>query len=427
MEIIILIIGIAAGLLIGFFASKLGSSKQIVSLTEKSSYLESEVSKLNQQLTEERNKSSNLSVSLAESNTNNENLKQKLDEKLKDMESLQQKFTAEFEALASKILDEKSSKFTLQNKENIEGILKPLRERIFDFEQKIDLTYKEGMKERTTLAEQIRNLQELNLKMSEEANNLTKALKGDSKAQGAWGEFLLESMLEKSGLVKGREYILQSNYTDDEGKRKRPDAIVYLPDEKNIIIDSKVSLTNYERYVSADSKQEQEEYLKLHIKSVREHVKNLSSKNYHLIEGMNSPDFVLMFLPIEPAFALSVQLDPNLYSEAFDNNIVIVSPSTLLATLRTISSIWKVEHQNTNALDIAKRGGLLYDKFADLANDLIEIGQRLNQTQSAYQNSMKKISDGRGNLVSQVEMLKTLGAKASKQIPPGLLDRARGE
>lgn len=427
MEVLILLIGLAAGLLIGFFASKAGTSKQIISLSEKNNFLSDEVVKINEQLNLEREKSSSLAVSLAEANTNNENLKEKLDEKLKDMESLQKKFTSEFEALASKILDEKSSKFTMQNKENIEGILKPLRERIFDFEQKIDLTYKEGMKERTTLAEQIRNLQELNLKMSEEANNLTKALKGDSKAQGAWGEFLLESMLEKSGLVKGREYELQSNFTDDEGKRKRPDAIIYLPDDKNIIIDSKVSLTNYERYVSSDNDKEREEFLKLHLKSVRDHVKSLSSKNYHLIEGMRSPDFVLMFMPIEPAFALSVQLDSNLYSEAFDNNIVIVSPSTLLATLRTISSIWKVEHQNANAIEIAKRCGMLYDKFADLTKDLLEIGQRLNQTQSAYQNSMKKISEGRGNLISQIETVKELGAKASKQIPQNLLDRSKEE
>lgn len=424
MDILYIILTVAAGLIIGFLIARLNSSRRIIALTERNSFLENTNSSLTDEIELQREEVSRLSVSLTEAQTNNKHLQQSLNDKLAEMESLQKKFTADFEALASKILEEKSAKFTMQNKENLESILKPLRERIFDFEQKIDLTYKEGMKERTTLAEQIRNLQELNMRMTEEANNLTKALKGDSKAQGTWGEFLLESMLEKSGLVKDREYKLQLGFRTEEGSKKIPDAVVYLPDDKNLIIDSKVSLKNYELYVSSDNEKDRKEYLTLHLKSVRNHLKNLSDKNYHLIEEIKSPDFVLMFMPIEPAFALTVQNDSTLYSDAFDNNIVIVSPTTLLATLRTISSIWKVEHQNANALEIAKRCGLLYDKFADLTNDLIEIGKRLEQTQSAYKSSMTKLSEGRGNLISQVEKVKELGVKASKQISKSLLNRS---
>jgi DNA recombination protein RmuC len=279
MEVILIVIGLILGLITGWLFANSKSGKETATLTERNNLLTSDINRVSSELLQEREKVSSLSIQLAESNSENKNLNQRLEERVTEMQDLQKKFTSEFEALASKILDEKSSKFTTQNKENLESILKPLRERIFDFEQKIDMTYKEGMKERVSLAEQIKNLQELNLKMSEEANNLTKALKGDSKTQGAWGEFLLETMLEKSGLVKGREYELQSNFTDEDGKRRRPDAIIYLPEDKNIIIDSKVSLTNYERHVSAETEKEREEYLKLHMKSVRDHVKNLSGKN----------------------------------------------------------------------------------------------------------------------------------------------------
>jgi len=349
-------------------------------------------------------------------------------EKSKDIEEIQAKFTKEFENLANKILDEKSTKFTEINKENISQILNPLQEKIQHFERKVEDSHKESIDRHAALRQQIVGLKELNLQMSKEAVNLTKALKGDSKTQGNWGELILERVLEKSGLEKGREYELEKSFTqtDEEGKaiRQRPDVIIHLPDNKKMIVDSKVSLTAYDNYVNCDDEQDRNLYLKAHIASINRHVEQLSAKKYEQIFEIESPDFVLLFIPIEPAFALAINHDNELYNKAFAKNIVIVTPSTLLATLRTIDSMWNNEKQQQNALEIARQAGNLYDKFVGLTNDLIKVGNQLNTAKGTYDDTMKKLTTGSGNLIKRVEDIKKLGIKANKEINQKLVDKA---
>lgn len=364
---------------------------------------------------------------LAELNADYRNLKERLNEQKDEMKALQERFKDEFENLANKILEEKSKKFTEQNREKLDQLLKPLGEKMEEFKKKVEETHKDEVEARGSLKAELKNLMELNQKMAKEANDLTKALKGESKTQGSWGEVILQRILEKSGLTKGREYEIQEHHTTEDGRRLQPDVVVHLPDEKRLIIDSKVSLTAYERYASADDETGQQEALKQHVNSLRSHVKGLSSKNYQDIYGGNSPDFVLMFVPIESAFGLALQYDTNLYYEAFDKNIVIVSPSTLLATLATIDSVWKQEYQNKNAMEIAERGGALYDKFALFVESMQDIGQRIRQTQESYDQAMTRLATGQGNVIRQVEMLKELGAKADKQLPGELTERMQLE
>ena len=293
-----------------------------------------------------------------------------------------------------------------------------------NFKKKVEDTNKQGAERNASLIQQIKHLSELNKQITKEAENLTNALKGDSKTQGNWGEVVLERILEKSGLEKGREYETQVSEIGEDGKRYQPDVVVKLPDNKHIIIDSKVSLVSYERSTAADNDSERLPQLKLHIQSIRNHVKGLSDKNYQNLYGLDGLDFVLLFIPIEPAFTLAVQQEPELFNDAYSKNIVIVSPTTLIATLRTISSIWKQEYQNKNAIEIARQSGALYDKFQAFTEDLINVGKHLTGTQKAYQESMKKLSEGNGNLIRRAENLKKLGAKASKQIDSRLLDRS---
>ncbi|MGB1319114.1 MAG: DNA recombination protein RmuC, partial [Flavobacteriales bacterium] len=323
--------------------------------------------------------------------------------------------------LANKILEEKSKKFTDQNKENLENVLKPLRERIKDFEKKVDEKYDSEQKERASLKGEIKTLHELNKQISEEAHNLTTALKGDAKKQGNWGELILERVLENSGLIKGEEYTTQDVTYNEEGDRLFPDVVIQLPDDKQIIIDSKVSLVAYERFVNADEVEEQDKWLKAHVTSVKTHIKGLSEKNYHTSKGMNSPEFVLMFMPIESSFSASIRADDELFNFAWDKRIVIVSPSTLLATLRTVSSIWKQDRQTKNAIQIAQKSGDMYNKFVGFVEDMQKIGSRLNSTQTAYNDGMKKLSEGTGNLVKRAEELRKMGAKANKQLPSEIL------
>ena len=323
-----------------------------------------------------------------------------------------------------KYLRKKENKFSEQNKEKLNEILSPLKEKISDFEKKVEETSKESIKGHASLREQLQMLKEMNQKITQEATNLTNALKGQTKTQGNWGEFILESILEKCGLVKGREYVVQESITAESGKRFQPDVIINLPENKSIIIDSKVSLIGYEKYVSSEDENEKQLGLREHINSIRSHIKNLSGKNYQNLYQIESLDFVLMFMPIEPAFAYAVQSDPAIFNDAFEQNIVIVSPSTLLATLRTISSIWRQENQNKNALEIAKQSGALYDKFVGFVEDLKSVGDRMEQAKTSYSNAMNKLVDGSGNLVGRVEKIKRLGAKASKTLPPSILNRA---
>jgi len=371
----------------------------------------------------------NEKVKLIEVNTRQDvdlkNLNLKLTENKQEVEKLQDKFTKEFENLANKILDEKSNKFTEQNKENIKQILNPLQEKIQTFEKKVEDTQKESISMHSALKEQLSGLKELNAQMSKETLNLTKALKGDSKTQGNWGELVLERVLEKSGLEKDREYFVQQSFENDEGKRVMPDVVIHLPDNKKMIVDSKVSLTAYEKYVNTEDDAEQEVYIKEHITSLKRHVEQLSEKKYEDIYKIESPDFVLLFVPIEPAFALALNEDNTLYNKAFERNIVIVTPTTLLATLRTIDTMWNNEKQQRNAIEIARQAGALYDKFEGLLKDLINIGKKIDATKSDYSSAMNKLVDGRGNLIKSVENLKKLGAKAKKALPQSIIERSQ--
>ncbi|GAA5520971.1 DNA recombination protein RmuC [Aliifodinibius salicampi] len=401
-----------------------GEAMQTISrLEERNERLDAEVSEAKNNYQKEQSRANEAEKQLASLKADYRNLKERLSEQKEEMENLQERFKDEFENLANKILEEKSQKFTEQNKEKLDQLLKPLGEKMEEFKKKVEETHKEDIKGRSSLEQHLKHLKEMNQQMAEEAKDLTKALKGESKTQGSWGEVILQRILEKSGLTKGREYELQEHHTTDDGRRLHPDVVVHLPDEKRLVIDSKVSLTAYERYTSADDDEERQRALKQHVNSLRSHVKGLSSKNYEQLYGGNSPDFVLMFVPIESAFGVALQQDASLYYDAFDQNIVIVSPSTLLATLATIDSVWKQEYQSKNAQEIADRGGALYDKFVLFVESMQDIGQRIRQTQESYDEAMGRLSEGRGNVVRQVEMLRELGAKSSKTLPQDIRER----
>jgi len=426
-DIVFLIIGLLVGAAAAFFIAKYRGQSSISKLEERNLFIESELNNARTDLSSERNKVLNLNAELAAKNSDYNNLQQKISEQEKNLIDIQKKFSMEFENLANRILEEKSLKFTEQNKSNIDDILRPLSEKIKDFEKKVNEVYISETKERASLSEQLRILHELNQQMSKEATNLTKALKGDNKILGNWGEFILESILEKSGLEKGREFTIQESIRGEDGILLRPDVIVKLPENKHMIIDSKASLTAYEMYCSTEDDEKREQYLVEHINSVKNHIKRLSPKTYQDLYGLNSLDFVLMFIPIEPAFALAVQIDNNIFNDAFERNIVLVSPSTLLATLRTIASIWKQEKQNKNALEIAKKGGELYDKFVGFVEDLVSVGNNIKSTKENYEKAMNKLVEGSGNLVSRAEKIKQLGAKATKSLPNTLVDRSNND
>ncbi|MDG1397403.1 MAG: DNA recombination protein RmuC [Polaribacter sp.] len=354
-----------------------------------------------------------------------QNLRLKLEEHKKEVEKVQEKFTKDFEILANKILEDKSSKFTQQNRENIKNILEPLEKKIQVFEKKVADSDEKRAGFQSALKTQLDNLKDLNAQMSKDTINLTKALKGDSKMQGNWGELVLERVLEKSGLEKDREYFVQQSFTNQEGKRFLPDVVIHLPDNKKMIVDSKVSLTAYEQFVNQDDETLKEQFLKEHINSLKRHIVQLSEKKYEDLYQIESPDFVLLFVPIEPAFAVALNFDNHLYNKAFDMNIVIVTPTTLLATLRTIDSIWNNEKQQRNALEIARQAGALYDKFEGLLKDLVNIGKRIDDSKKEYSSAMNKLVDGRGNLITSVEKLKKMGAKAKKALPENIIERAK--
>jgi DNA recombination protein RmuC len=347
---------------------------------------------------------------------------EKLNEQKADIEQVRNHFQKEFENVAEKLLKEKSKEFIDVNRNNLDTILNPLKENLKAFEDKVDKVYNMEAAERNTMKGVITQLMELNKQISDEAQNLTKALKGDNKKQGNWGEVILERVLERSGLVKDQEYKLQASLSGADGTRLQPDAVIYLPDEKHLIIDSKVSLIAYERLVNCETEDDRKLFSKAHVESIRGHVHGLSSKNYHDLYQINSPDFVLLFIPIESSFSFAVQLDAELFSDAWDKRVVIVSPSTLLATLRTIASIWKQERQNRNVLEIARLSGTMYDKFVGFVSDMESIGKNIKQSQSAYDNAINKLSDGAGNLTKTAEKIKSLGAKANKQLDQKYID-----
>lgn len=426
------------GFFIGKFLSRSNFEKKKISVDKENLALEVNISKINETLRNAENKIIDLQGELKFIQKEKENLisdktrletefkntTEKLESNKTEVEKLQEKFANDFEVLANKILEEKSSKFTQQNKENLKIILNPLQEKIKVFEDKVDQTHKVSIDYHAALRQQIIGLKELNQQMSKETLNLTKALKGDNKIQGNWGELVLERVLEKSGLEKDREYFVQKSFTNNEGKRVLPDVVIHLPDNKKMIVDSKVSLTAYEQFVNEDDETLKTQFLKDHVASLNRHVMQLSEKKYEDIYKIDSPDFVLLFIPIEPAFAVAINTDNHLYNKAFEKNIVIVTPSTLLATLRTIDSMWNNEKQQKNAIEIARQAGALYDKFQGLLSDLMNIGKRIDDSKKEYSNAMNKLFDGRGNLINSVEKLKKMGAKAKKAIPENIIDRA---
>ena len=354
-------------------------------------------------------------------------LQEKLKEVEQSKEEQEQRLTKEFENLANKILDQNSEKFKQQNREQLDLILNPLGKEIEKFKQKVEDTNKDYIQRNSALSQRIESLEKLNLQLSQDAINLTNALKGDSKTQGDWGEIQLEVLLEKSGLMKGVHFSTQGGYRDEDGKLKKPDFIINLPDNKHLIIDSKVSLTAYESYFNAEGEAAQKIALKKHLESIKNHFKELGSKDYPSLYGINAPDHVLMFVPIEPALMIALQEEQNIYLDALDKNIVLLSTSTLLATLSTIASIWKQEDQKRNVLEIAKEGGLLYDKFESFLADLVKIGKNLKTSQDSYQEAMNKLVDGRGNIIKKIENLKKLGAKTNKSLPHNIIDRANSD
>ncbi|MFG4004509.1 DNA recombination protein RmuC [Flavobacterium aquidurense] len=371
-----------------------------------------------------RTEKDSLAIQLSKKEVDFENLWERHKEQKNEITELQEKFTKEFENLANKILEEKSAKFTEQNSENMKNILMPLQDKIQGFEKKVEQTHKESIDYHAALRQQIIGLSEMNAQMSKETLNLTKALKGDSKMQGNWGELVLERVLEKSGLEKGREYEVQQSFTNSEGNRVLPDVVINLPDGKKMIVDSKVSLVAYERWINEESEILKIDFLKEHVNSIKRHVEQLGNKNYHDLYQIESPDFVLLFIPIEPAFAIALNEDSTLYNKAFDRNIVIVTPTTLLATLRTIDSMWTNQKQQENAFEIARQAGALYDKFEGFVTDLVRIGNKIKDTKTEYESAMSKLVDGRGNLISSVEKLKKMGAKAKKSLPENIIARA---
>ena len=428
---LIIVFGIIIGLFIGQLLGKLKREKEKSILEGQNSLLKSSLINSENSVLETEKKINSIQQEKENLLTINshqaadlKNLQLKLNENKKEINKIQEKFTLEFENLANRILDEKSTKFTNQNKENLNIILNPLKEKIKGFEDKVDKTHKESIDYHAALRQQIIGLKEMNLQMSKETINLTKALKGDNKTQGNWGELVLERVLEKSGLEKDREYFVQQSFTNDEGKRVLPDVVIHLPDNKKMIVDSKVSLTAYEQFVNCDDESEKSLFLKDHINSLKRHIEQLSEKKYEDIYKIESPDFVLLFIPIEPAFAIAINADNFLYNKAFEKNIVIVTPSTLLATLRTIDSMWNNEKQQKNALEIARQAGSLYDKFYGLLNDLIGIGKKIDASKTDYNAAMKKLFKGSGNLITSVEKLKKMGAKAKKALPENIIEKA---
>ena len=390
---------------------------EIEKLQDQAQTVQGDYLEANEKISSFRETVSRLETQLSEERSQNH-------EKIHLLENAREKMSLEFKNLANEILEKKGKDFTENNRENIENILKPLREKIQQFEKKVEDTYNRESNERFSLQKEIKNLQNMNSRLSTDALNLTNALKGESKTQGIWGEFVLERILENSGLQKDREYEIQKSLRTDEGGMRQPDVVIHMPENKDVIIDSKVSLVAYERYCSEEDETLKAEALKQHIQSIRTHIRTLSDKDYQNLEAVRTLDFIMMFLPVEPAFALAVQHDHSLFTEAFDKNIALVGPTTLMATLRTIQNIWRYEHQNSNAMDIAKRAGALYDKFVSFTEDLEEIGRRIDQTQTSYDQAHKKLTSGRGSLISNVEKLKTLGARANKSLSPKLIDES---
>lgn len=441
MEYILLLIGLVAGGFAGFFYAKSQLSKEFNNeLKEKEHELNTKRVELgtiqgdNLRMKEELNQSANhrslleekYQIQMAEAvewKSRFHALEEKLADQKAEMAQLQEKFTKEFELVANKILEEKTTKFTDQNKKNLDEILLPLKERISEFQKKVEDTNEKNTERSAALDKHLKMLQELNQEITEETKSLTQALRGDSKKQGNWGELLLESILAKAGLQKDVHYTKETNLKTEKGNNQRLDYIINLPDGKHLILDSKVSLTAYTNYVEAQTEAEEQLYLKQHLDSIHGHIKLLGSKEYQKLKN-SSPDYVLMFVANEPALTLGLSEDTTLFEKALDKNIVLVSSSTLLATLSTISYIWKQDLQNKNAEEIARQAGNLYDKFVGFTDDLSKLGDQMTTASKTYDAAMNKLAEGRGNLIRKVEGLKKLGVNPSKNIDQEFIDQS---
>jgi DNA recombination protein RmuC len=422
-------LGLIAGVLMTYFYVKLRSAnvlkeleKDLAIKTEGLERAETGLQKSESMLEEERRQVGTLTQQLAVAAERERSLNERFASHREELDKLNEKFRLEFENLATRILKQNTQEFSLSNQKNINEVLDPLRRRIESFEKTVSETYQKNLKDQVDLKAEIKNLHELNTRLSEDANNLTRALRSDTKKQGNWGELVLERLLERSGLIRGVEYIIQETFRNEKGEMIRPDVTIRLPENKHIIIDSKVSLVAYEAFINSETEQHKEKFLKAHVESVKEHVKNLAEKNYQMAEKLDSPDFVLLFMPLESAFSLAIQHQPDLFSYAWDKKIVIVSPTTLLATLMTVGSIWKHEKQTRNALEIARQGGRLYDKFVSFLADLENLGKQIEKSRQTYLDAHKKLSSGSGNIIGKVRILQELGAKTSKDLPPALSD-----
>ena len=405
-------------------SDKLSLAQEKAALEARSAGLEKDLGETKTELNGLREESTGLHRKLAGANERIQSMEERLREQKKELEETHKRLTAEFETLANRILESNTQKFVSKNKESLDKLLLPLSEKIVAFRERVDKTHDQGVKDRAQLLEQVKSLSELNQVVSEETKNLTTALKGQAKTQGNWGEMILESVLQKSGLMEGQEYVVQSNLKGEDGKRYQPDVVINLPENRHLVVDAKVSLVGYERCVNSEDSEEKASALKDHLLSIKNHVSALSQKRYDALYDIQSPDFTLMFVPVEPAFTLAMQSDDTLFDHAFRQNVVIVTPSTLLATLRTVASIWRQEKQTRNALDIAQRSGALYDKFVGFFEDMAEIGLRIDKSHEAYESAMNKLKTGRGNLVNQVQTLHKLGAKAKKALPEDVVEQA---
>lgn len=429
MEILFLTGAALAGALLGWLACKTVASQQqqlqaglLIAEKERTKMLALQADELKTQLAREQDKARQLAGSLATAEAHLRHAHEKMEERKSELADIQARFADQFKNLANDILEEKTKKFTEQNKTSLFDLLKPLGEKIVEFEKRVDATHKDTLTGNAALREQLVGLQKLNMQMAREAENLTRALKGDTRTQGAWGEFILESILEKSGLERDREYTVQESFTTAEG-RLRPDVIVRLPAGRHVIIDSKVSLTAYNNFVNASTDEEKAAALKAHLVSIRQHIKLLAEKNYQKLADAGL-DFIILFIPLEPAYLLAIQTERALYEEALEKRIVFVSPTLLIPSLQMIKNVWKQDYQHRHVLEIASKAGDLYDKFVGFTDDLIKLGQYMDTSKKHYEESMKKLSVGSGNLVRRVEELKKLGARANKTIDQKLLGRA---
>ena len=405
-----LVVGLGA--LVAYILKQRGTASVRDSLEAENRLLKGDMERAKQveySLREELRKSDAERVEKA---TLNDELNKKLESQIAEQEKNAKQMQERFENLANKILDQKSAKFTESNKENIKSLLEPLDKDIRNFRKKVEDIHEKDLSQQASLKEFLGNLQQAQAQLSEDARNLTTALKGDSKKQGDWGEFILERTLEASGLIKGLEFSMQESFD-----RQRPDAIIRLPEDRAIVVDAKVSLTAYERSIGTDDEDLKKQALKEHLQSLKKHVDELSDKDYSAIEEINTPDFVLLFIPIEPAFGAALTLDPDLYQYAFDRKIVLVTSSTLMATIKTVANLWKLEKQNKHAHDIARRAGLLYDKFVGFLTSIEDVGKALGKASEAHDKAVSQLSTGPGNLVGQVEKLKAMGIRTKKELP----------